>query len=175
MIYVDADGNRVDASYSDGRRGEWVETSVVSAHHDGRPGKPPVTRAVPNGVVFLEDGSVFQADPDDPSQLAQVAALKAGDSFGGSTVRALMDGEVVVEPGIEPVEPWDEYEDAMAWREYTQAEVDAAERAEEVSRANAEAEALRLREYSDLKSAVSDLNELMAELVAGDGSEPTGV
>lgn len=175
MRYIDADGNEVDASYSDGRRGEWVATSVVTAHHDGRPGKPPVTLAVPNGVVFLEDGSVFQADPKDPSQLSQVAALKVGDKFGGSKVVALMDGESVVEPGIEPVEPWDEYEDAMAWRDYTQAEVEAADRAEEVAKANAEAERLRLHEYSDLKSAVSDLNELMAELVAGDGSGTVGV
>ena len=45
MRYIDADGNEVDASYSDGRRGEWIATLVVTAHHDGRPGKPPACAA----------------------------------------------------------------------------------------------------------------------------------
>lgn len=173
MRYIDEGGNEVDQSYSDGKSGEWVACSVPTAFHEGTPGKAPVTEPVPNGIVFLEDGTVYTADPSDQSQCETVANLKVGDEFNGSSVKALSDGERVLEAGIDPVEPWCDYEDGMVWRPYTDDEIAALEsrkRADEAAEADRKA---REQEYADLKSAVSDLNELMAELVAGDVSEST--
>lgn len=173
MRYIDERGENVESSYSDGRHGEWVACSVPTEFHEGTPGKAPVTEPVPNGIVFLEDGTVYKADPSDSEQCEAVAALKVGDPFNGSTVKALADGERVLEAGIEPVEPWCEYEDGMVWKPYTADEISALEsrkRAEEAAEADRKA---KEQDYANLKAAVSDLNELMAELVAGDASEST--